>query len=46
MIEVCFSFCLFLGVFRALKTIYHKEGPLGYYKGTEDLKILHVCRLF
>lgn len=28
-----------MGVFRALKTIYHKEGPLGYYRGNGALML-------
>lgn len=32
-----------LGVFRALRTIYHKEGALGYYRGNvEDHKICFI----
>lgn len=28
-----------MGVFHALRTIYHKEGPLGYYKGNGALML-------
>ena len=32
---VIYLFWFLLGVFRALRTIYHKEGALGYYRGKE-----------
>lgn len=38
--------CVCLGVFRALRTIYDKEGPLGYYRGMEDLKNSLCFHLF